>query len=62
MAINEVDTLNVERFKRNEIDNPYTIFFDQVYEYDEAFWENYNFLKPDEPLEQSIRKLYKAKD
>jgi hypothetical protein len=55
MAINEIDTINVERFKRNEIEDPYTIFVDDFHEYDEAFWENYNFIKPDEPLQESIR-------
>ncbi len=57
MAVNDIDTVNVERFKRNEIGNPHNIFFDEIHEYDEDFWENYNFMKPDEPLQESIRKL-----
>jgi hypothetical protein len=63
MAVNEIDTLNIERFKRSEAENPYTIFFNDVRDYDEAFWENYNFMKPDEPLQESIRKIsLKAKN
>jgi hypothetical protein len=57
MAVNDIDTTNVERFKRNETDNPYSIFSDDVHEYDESFWENYNFIKPEDPLQESIREL-----
>ncbi len=57
MAINDIDTVNVERFKRNEVEDPHTIFFDDIHEYDEDFWENYNFMKPDEPLQEAIKKL-----
>jgi len=57
MAINDIDTVNVVRFKRNEAENPRTIFFDDIREYDEDFWENYNFMKPDEPLQEAIKKL-----
>ena len=57
LTINEIDTLNIERFKRNEVENLRTIFFNDIHEYDEAFWENYNFMKPEETLQESIRKL-----
>jgi hypothetical protein len=33
------------------------IFTDQVSEFNEAYWEEYNYIKPEEPLEEAIRKL-----
>ncbi len=57
LAVSEVDTLNVERFKRKETENLHSVFFDDVHKYDESYWEHYNFIKPDIPLQEAIRKL-----
>jgi hypothetical protein len=56
MAMHEIETKNVERFKRKDIARLHTIFYDEVYDYDEAFWENYNFIKPDRPLQEILKK------
>ncbi len=56
LAVSEVDTVNVKRFKRKEAENPYTVFFNEAHEYDESFWEHYNFIKPDVPLQEAIKK------
>lgn len=56
LAVNEIDTVDVRRFKRKESENLNTVFFDSVHEYDENFWEQYNFIKPDEPLQEAIKK------
>jgi hypothetical protein len=40
-----------------EVAKTMNIFTDQVSEYSEAYWEEYNYIKPDEPLEEAIRKL-----
>lgn len=56
LSVNEVDTLNVERFKRKETARLQTIFFDEIYEYDEKFWENYNYIKPDKSLHETLKR------
>jgi hypothetical protein len=56
MSISEMETQDVERFKRKDAARLHTIFFDEIYNYDEAFWEHYNFIKPNKPLQESIEK------
>jgi len=56
MAINEIETKDVEKFKRKEAARLETIFFDEIYAYDTDFWEHYNFIMPDRKLEQTIEK------
>jgi hypothetical protein len=56
MAISEIETSDVEKFKRKEAARLETIFFDEISSYDEDFWEHYNFIKPDKPLEKAIEK------
>ena len=34
-------------------------FADQLVEYDESFWGEYNFIRPDESLEDALIKLSK---
>jgi len=57
MAVTDIDTMNVKRFKAKEVAKTMNIFTDQVSEYNAAYWEEYNYIKPDEPLEEAIRKL-----
>jgi hypothetical protein len=57
MAVTDIDTTDVKRFKAKEVAKTMNIFTDQVSEYSEAYWEEYNYIKPDEPLEEAIRKL-----
>ncbi len=57
MAVTDIDTMNVKRFKSKEVAKTMNIFTDQVSEFGEAYWEDYNYIKPDEPLEEAIRKL-----
>jgi hypothetical protein len=56
MAMHEIETENVERFKRKDVARLHTVFYDEVFEYDEAFWEHYNFIKPDKPLQEILKK------
>jgi len=56
LAVTEVDTVDVKRFKRKEAENLHSVFFDNIHKYDERFWEHYNFIKPDVPLQEAIRK------
>jgi hypothetical protein len=55
----DVDTINVNRFTNRESARPYEIFTDQVGDYDESFWGEYNFIKPDESLENALSRLKK---
>ena len=57
MAVIQIDTLNVYRFKRKEIDKINTIFADEQRTYDENFWEDYNYIKPEDNWKQAISKL-----
>ena len=62
MAVTDIDTTDVKRFKAKEVAKTMNIFTDQVSEYSEAYWEEYNYIKPDEPLEEAIRKLSSGRD
>jgi hypothetical protein len=57
MAISEVDSINVGKFKRKDVARLQTIFFDEVQSYDEDFWEQYNYILPDRPLQETIEKV-----
>ncbi|UCH14670.1 MAG: carboxypeptidase-like regulatory domain-containing protein [Bacteroidales bacterium] len=57
MAVTDIDTTNVKRFKAREVAKTMNIFTDQVSDYNELYWEEYNTIKPDEPLEEAIRRL-----
>jgi len=57
LAITDIDTLHVEKFKRKETYNMHSIFINDIYEYDETFWGNYNLIQPDIPLQQAIKKI-----
>ncbi len=57
MAVSSIDTLNVHRFKRKESDKTNTVFADEIHQYDESFWEDYNFIKPEDDWQEAIKKL-----
>ncbi|MEN8119068.1 MAG: STN and carboxypeptidase regulatory-like domain-containing protein [Bacteroidota bacterium] len=57
MAVCSIDTINVQKPKRKETDKLNTIFVNEVREYDNTFWEDYNFIKPDDNWQEAINKL-----
>jgi hypothetical protein len=57
MAVTDIDTLNAERFRFRDAARLYEFFADQLVEYDESFWGEYNFIRPDESLEDALIKL-----
>ncbi len=57
LAVTDIDTLEVKRFKPREVAKTMNIFTDQVIEYNDAYWEDYNYIKPDEPLEEALKNL-----
>lgn len=60
LAVTDIDTKNVERYKFNETLKANQIFVDHVQEYyDEEFWGNYNIIKPEESLEDAVERISK---
>ncbi len=57
MAVTGIDTVNVERFKTKETARLNTAFTEQLGEYDETFWDQYNYIKPDESLTEALKRI-----
>ena len=60
MVVTDIDTMQVNRFPARETARLNECFIDQVGAYDESFWGEYNFITPDESLENALVKLNKA--
>jgi hypothetical protein len=61
MAVTDVDTVNAGHFRFREAAKLNDFFTDQLGEYDESFWGEYNFIRPDDSLEAAIEKLQRVK-
>ena len=62
MAVTETDLENINKFRLREtvdIQNP---FIDMIGGAEESFWEDYNYIRPDEPLEKAIMKISKISE
>jgi hypothetical protein len=60
MAVTDIDSVNVNRFSYKEASKMNDVFADQVdYFKDDNFWGSYNFIKPDESIQEAILKLNK---
>ncbi len=57
LAVNNIDTADVKRFKYKEVANIGEIFQDQIHTYDLEFWGHLNYLLPDEPLEDALKQI-----
>jgi hypothetical protein len=57
MVVTDIDTMDVKRFRYRDVAKPETIFTDLLNERPDVFWENYNYLKPEEPLEEAMDKI-----
>jgi hypothetical protein len=57
MVVTQSDTLNIKRFNRNETVRVNDIFIEEIGPYDESFWGKYNFIKPDESLEEALERI-----
>jgi hypothetical protein len=60
MAVTDIDTLDIGRIPQKETARLNEFFVDQVGAYDESFWGEYNFITPNESLENALVKLQKA--
>jgi len=59
MVVTEIDTVNASRFPARETARLHEFFTEQIGAYDESFWGEYNFITPDESLENALIKLSK---
>jgi hypothetical protein len=58
-ASNEIDTVDVKRFERIETISSHNIFIDENFKYDHQFWGDYNYISPDESLEEALIRIQK---
>ncbi len=58
-AVNNIDTTNIDHIKRSEMINTEKVFIDQNNSYDADFWGEFNYIKPDEPLEEALARIAK---
>ena len=57
MLASNVDTTNVSKFEPGDVFKPHQVFIEQITDYDPAFWGAYNYIKPEEPLEETVNRL-----
>jgi len=57
IATCHIDTANVTRFTKQEVIKPDVVFSDAPYVYDEAFWKEYNFIAPEEKLNEALSRI-----
>lgn len=57
MAVTGLQTENVERFRIRESVNPREVFTDMLGGYDPAFWGPYNYIIPEESLEEALTRI-----
>lgn len=57
MAITGIDTLNVERFAREERAPLHSIFSETIEQYDWEFWGTDNFVRPEENIKDALRRI-----
>jgi hypothetical protein len=57
MAVTDTKTEGVSHFRVKETTDINDLFVNQVGGYDESFWGKYNFIQPDEPLEEALKRI-----
>lgn len=57
MVITQTDTVNIKRINRSETVRANDIFIEKIGPYDEDFWGEYNFIKPDESLDEALKRI-----
>jgi hypothetical protein len=61
LLITDVDNTDQKRFPVKDLFTVNDIFAEFATDYDEAFWENYNIIKPDENLQNAVKKFFPVK-
>jgi hypothetical protein len=57
LATCNIDTLNVERFPRQEVMKPNVVFSDQPYSLPDDFWGDFNVIVPEAKLTEALLKI-----
>ena len=57
LAVTDVNLKNVTRFDREEVAPVHSVFSRTINQYDPEFWENQDFLKPEENLLQALKNM-----
>lgn len=57
MAVTSMSLQNVTRFEREELAPIHSVFSSTITDYDPVFWENQDFLKPEENLLQALKNM-----
>jgi hypothetical protein len=57
MAVTSTNLDNVTRFEKEEIAPVHSVFSKTITDYDPVFWENQDFLKPEENLLQALKNM-----
>ena len=57
MAVTDVKLENVVRFEREELAPIHSVFSRTITNYDPVFWENQDFLKPEDNLLQALKNM-----
>jgi len=57
LAITGNNLINVNRFEREELAPIHSVFTKTIISYDPGFWENLDFLKPEDNLLQALRNM-----
>jgi hypothetical protein len=60
LVITDSDTTSVNRFRSYDLIKPNQVFADVRESYDESFWGKFNFLPPEETLEEAYSKIKSA--
>jgi hypothetical protein len=58
LLITDVSNTDQKRFPVKDLFTVNDIFAEFAPDYDETFWENYNIIKPDEDLQNAIKKFF----
>ena len=58
-AVNDIDTTEIKRLGRVETINAYDVFIDENFEYDNKFWNDYNYISPNETIEEALMRIEK---
>ncbi len=57
MAVTQVDTLNIERFKYRERLRSSTVMSKSILPYDRAFWGSQNYIEPEENIQKALKRI-----
>ena len=57
MAVTELDTINVQRFAREERAPVHSVFSETINNYDRAFWGTDNYLLPEESITDALARI-----